>query len=679
MFFGKNKTSLKLIKDHPGLLMGATYHITEAANNPKIIKVGSGISQLLLRDEYGETYLLEGNSSKIKDMFQATLLFENFEGEIYKLKRPIGSLNQNILLKEINSLTADEKIYVGSGVTERYFIENEYNKIIKFIGNSTQIKTLFEKYELPKPKKTIVERIVEKPVVKLVEKTIVKEIIPQIGSQGLRGEIGAVGPQGEVGPMGPQGPQGTQGPKGEKGDRGIEGPVGPKGDQGEIGPQGNRGPKGDKGDKGDQGLVGPQGPKGEKGDRGPAGKMGENGAPGIDGQMGPVGPQGPEGPKGEKGDRGPVGPQGNVGPRGEKGERGPEGPIGPQGPAGDSPIIDAQFPLVLEDGILSFKSEHVSNILDKFKNDDIQKAIDRIGQITTPAGGGAVDIAYNDGKLLRSVNTINFTGDGVTVTRRRKNVDVNIAGVAGAVTKITAGAGITLSPPTGIGEVTVTNLISVNSTLSALPTYPIQFSNADGTNLLSYPGFQFNYDTNQALVLPASLQFAGSSATSFIQFFDGTTQETAPNKFYYQTDAPTGITQGDRWMDSDNGIEYVYINDGNSDQWIQPTNTAGQNNGGISIVSTTAVTGATYSATTSDYYIGVSYAGPVTITLPTNPETGREIVVKDESGNAGNGVNRQITIVGATASNKIDNQSSAIINLDNAGLHFIYRNGWRII
>lgn len=136
---------------------------------------------------------------------------------------------------------------------------------------------------------------------------------------------------------------------------------------------------------------------------------------------------------------------------------------------------------------------------------------------------------------------------------------------------------------------------------------------------------------------------------------------------------------GDRWMDSDNGIEYVYINDGNSNQWIQPTNTSTGSSTAVSILATTGVTGAAYAALASDYYIGVSYAGPVTITLPTNPETGREIVVKDESGNAGNGVSRQITIVGATAAHKIDNQSSAIINLDNAGLHFIYRNGWRII
>ena len=101
MFFGKNKNSLKLIKQHPQLLMGATYHITEARQDAKKIKVGSGISELYIRDEYGESYLLEGNASKIKDMFQANLLFENVEGELYKLKRSIGSLNQNVLLKEM--------------------------------------------------------------------------------------------------------------------------------------------------------------------------------------------------------------------------------------------------------------------------------------------------------------------------------------------------------------------------------------------------------------------------------------------------------------------------------------------------------------------------------------------------------------------------------------------------
>jgi hypothetical protein len=131
-------------------------------------------------------------------------------------------------------------------------------------------------------------------------------------------------------------------------------------------------------------------------------------------------------------------------------------------------------------------------------------------------------------------------------------------------------------------------------------------------------------------------------------------------------------------MDSDTGIEYVWINDGDSLQWVQPTNTAQNSTSKISILQTVSITGATYAATPLDYYIGVSYAGQSVVTLPTNPETGREIVVKDESGHAGDNVNRWITIYGADT-NKIDNQDSAILNISNGGLHFIYNNGWRII
>jgi hypothetical protein len=64
MFFGKNKNSLKLIKHHPDLLMGATYHLIEPRSEAKRIKIGSGITELYLRDESGEVYLLEGNASK---------------------------------------------------------------------------------------------------------------------------------------------------------------------------------------------------------------------------------------------------------------------------------------------------------------------------------------------------------------------------------------------------------------------------------------------------------------------------------------------------------------------------------------------------------------------------------------------------------------------------------------
>lgn len=628
MFFGKNKNSLKLIKQHPNLLMGATYHIIESANNPKVVKLGSGISQLYLRDEYGETYLVEGNSTKIKEYFQAVLLFENIEGPVYKVKRPIGSLMQNSLLKETTALTADEKIYAGNGITERYFIEKNTNKVIKFVGNSTQIKNLLEEQIAPKP---VVQspKVIEKPVVQLIEKTIVKEIIPQAGSQGLRGEKGDPGNIGPIGPKGDRGERGLEGPQGPQGEQGLVGPQGPRGEPGPEGLQGKPGKIGPQGPQGEPGPQGPEGPRGLQGEKGDSGEPGPQGIPGKNGTDGQIGPAGPQGVKGPKGDRGERGERGSIGPQGPQGPAGPQGPPGAQGPAGEAPIITASYPLVLEEGNLSFDSEKLTGILDKFKNSDIQDAINKIGQMVTPGGGGAVDISLNGNKVIRSVNTVNFVGSNITVTRRRKNVDVSISGGG-------SGGGSGISGP-----------------------YVVSLNGLTGTVGLSAG--------NNISITPTGNTFVINSIT--------------PVNFYYQENAPTvsGITVGNRWMDSDTGVEYVYINDGNTNQWVQPTNTGGSSTTSISVLATTSVTGATYSASSGDYYIGVSYAGPVTITLPTNPETGREIVVKDESGNAGNGVGRQITIVGATASHQIDNQSSAIINLNNAGLHFIYRSGWRII
>jgi len=147
---------------------------------------------------------------------------------------------------------------------------------------------------------------------------------------------------------------------------------------------------------------------------------------------------------------------------------------------------------------------------------------------------------------------------------------------------------------------------------------------------------------------------------------------------YQGVSPPLKAIETQMWL-SDDAVQYLYLQDENSGQWVQPGSGGGGAGGTVSIMATTFVSGSSYQVLDGDYYVGVSYAGPVSITLPTFPETGREIVVKDESGNAGKGVNRQITITGYSVTDKIDNQTSAIINLDNAGLHFIYRNGWRII
>ena len=80
----------------------------------------------------------------------------------------------------------------------------------------------------------------------------------------------------------------------------------------------------------------------------------------------------------------------------------------------------------------------------------------------------------------------------------------------------------------------------------------------------------------------------------------------------------------------------------------------------------------TYNITTKDFYLGVNYAGPVTITLPTAVKNGTMYIIKDESGNC---ATYPITVLG-----NVDNDPGGFILMqNNGGIQMIYRNGWRIV
>lgn len=91
------------------------------------------------------------------------------------------------------------------------------------------------------------------------------------------------------------------------------------------------------------------------------------------------------------------------------------------------------------------------------------------------------------------------------------------------------------------------------------------------------------------------------------------------------------------------------------------------------IHNTTLVTTNTYTVVDSDYYIGVNYAGPVTITIPADISSGREVVIKDESGNC---ETHNITV-----STTVDNDANGfILAVNNGAVHMLYRgDSWRII
>jgi len=92
----------------------------------------------------------------------------------------------------------------------------------------------------------------------------------------------------------------------------------------------------------------------------------------------------------------------------------------------------------------------------------------------------------------------------------------------------------------------------------------------------------------------------------------------------------------------------------------------------------TYVTSSSYAITPQDYYIGINYAGAVTITLPTPRKNGKVYIVKDELGEASKGTNRYITIL-PSGLDKIDGRDRAILAYDFGSLTFVYRNGWRVV
>ena len=87
---------------------------------------------------------------------------------------------------------------------------------------------------------------------------------------------------------------------------------------------------------------------------------------------------------------------------------------------------------------------------------------------------------------------------------------------------------------------------------------------------------------------------------------------------------------------------------------------------------TTLVEESEYYVLDDDWYIGVNYAGTVTINLPVTATNGRNLVIKDESGNC---ASNPIIAVGT-----VDNDAGGFnLQINNGAIHMVYRNGWRII
>ena len=304
-------------------------------------------------------------------------------------------------------------VVVGRGLTE-ITLQDETDNFVIFSGSYREIERIFECSSVENEYIDPPSEEKEQPI-HIIEKVEVHT--PIIGPRGERGDSGMHGMPGDAGKDGSKGEQGDAGKDGSKGEQGDVGPKGDKGEQGDVGPKGDKGEDGKFGPPGNQGKIGPRGKQGEDGKDGIKGKQGPKG---DKGDVGPAGKAGPRGSVGDDGPEGEIGPKGKIGPRGEKGERGYKGDQGEPG------ILKAQFPL-------KYDTSQKTILLDT-------KTLNKI--LTIPsgqhgpdwpamndwlaAGGGAVGVRYEDNRLIKSVEDINFTGSGVSVTRYGNNRDIQI-------------------------------------------------------------------------------------------------------------------------------------------------------------------------------------------------------------------------------------------------------------
>jgi hypothetical protein len=119
--------------------------------------------------------------------------------------------------------------------------------------------------------------------------------------------------------------------------------------------------------------------------------------------------------------------------------------------------------------------------------------------------------------------------------------------------------------------------------------------------------------------------------------------------------------------------------DGKFLQWNSTTNKAEfVNPNAVGITSIVSISGVTtyYQVSNADDYIGVNANVPVTIVLPTSPNTGKKLIVKDE----GNKIATYNITVQAGAGTSVENDSSVIMTINHQSFTYFYNgSNWFLI
>ena len=338
------------------------------------------------------------------------MLFEY--GSKLKLHKQLHIYEPDTIFTVINDSKPDQ-VYNTTGIGETY-LSDPSGRVILINGKKTNIGLFFENYYEPViiPKRAEIKQIT--PVIETIQ-----------GEQGDRGDLGLQGPIGNPGGRGEQGIQGVPGEKGDRGERGETGHTGWTGDKGLQGVDGPVGPKGEQGDGGEQGVKGDTGEQGLQGIQGLSGKDGSDGSQGIPGVLGERGEQGIRGLPGLSGEDGK---DGETGKPGISGVNGKDGVNGEKGEAGESGIVSVEYPLNYEADKkhLKIEQKYFDELNANLKN-----------SFSAQGGGGSNVAIYKDGeRYVNVVKSINFTGDGVNVSKDGNKLTVNVPASGSSTSEI---------------------------------------------------------------------------------------------------------------------------------------------------------------------------------------------------------------------------------------------------
>lgn len=197
-------------------------------------------------------------------------------------------------------------------------------------------------------------------------------------------------------------------------------------------------------------------------------------------------------------------------------------------------------------------------------------------------GSGTAPSSPVSGDVWIGSSGLQYRQDTVTQTVALLGASQTFTGAVVFSGNLTAQATVNL----GSGSGTITNQLGYGATTSGnTKTVGIGTGGLSGSTTNITIGSQYGTSiTSYGSISHTGTFTAGGlieSTTGGFKFPDGTIQTTAgggggggSGTYYVSSSAPGSPASGDRWLDTDTGIEYTYFSDGNTNQWVELGNTA---------------------------------------------------------------------------------------------------------